>query len=191
MVVNMSVHVTARSTRPTLLDVAAEVLVADPSASLADVAAAASIGRTTLHKQYATRDDLLRAVAHRSIDLWSAAIDDVDRRCRRRAAVARRGDDSDRSAARVPLAQPDLRPCAGDHRTLGRGRGARQGHRPARTGPWRHSHGRTAMVVAAIAVLDRLRRVGVDPVGSSRAAGGYRPRPRRRTCVALARTGRR
>ncbi len=45
-----------------LLDVAAGVLVADPAASLAEVAKAAGIGRTTLHKQYATRDDLLCAV---------------------------------------------------------------------------------------------------------------------------------
>jgi AcrR family transcriptional regulator len=70
----MSVHYLARST---LLDAAAEALVADPAASLAEVAAAAGIGRTTLHKHYATRDDLMRAVAHRAIDLWSAAIDDV------------------------------------------------------------------------------------------------------------------
>ncbi len=73
----MSVHLPSRSTKSTLLDVAAEALVADPAASLADVAAAAGIGRTTLHKHYATRDDLMRAVAHRAIDLWSAAIDDV------------------------------------------------------------------------------------------------------------------
>jgi AcrR family transcriptional regulator len=52
-----------------LLDVAAEVLVANPAAPLAVVAQAAGIGRTTLHKQYATRDDLLLAVAHRSLDL--------------------------------------------------------------------------------------------------------------------------
>jgi AcrR family transcriptional regulator len=69
----MSVHTTG-VTR-TLLDVAAEVLVADPSASLAEVALAAGIGRTTLHKHYATRDDLVRAVGHRAIDLWDAAIE--------------------------------------------------------------------------------------------------------------------
>ncbi len=66
-----------------LLDIVAEVLVADPSASLAEVAEAAGIGRTTLHKQYATRDDLIRAVAHRGIDLFEDAIagvpdDDAD-----------------------------------------------------------------------------------------------------------------
>jgi AcrR family transcriptional regulator len=74
-VVNMSVHPLARNR--TLLDIAAEVLVADPSAALAEVALAAGIGRTTLHKQYATRDDLLRAVGHRALDLWEQAIEGV------------------------------------------------------------------------------------------------------------------
>jgi AcrR family transcriptional regulator len=66
-----------RGTRPPLLDVAAEVLVADPAASLAEVAEAAGIGRTTLHKHYATRDDLLRAVGHRAVDLWQQALAQV------------------------------------------------------------------------------------------------------------------
>jgi AcrR family transcriptional regulator len=57
--------------------VAAEVLVADPAASLAEVAEAAGIGRTTLHKHYATRDDLLRAVGHRAVDLWQQALAQV------------------------------------------------------------------------------------------------------------------
>jgi AcrR family transcriptional regulator len=88
MIVNMTVHSVGaasrpvgttprRTARPSLLDVAAEVLVADPAASLAEVAAAAGIGRTTLHKQYATRDDLLCAVGHRAIDLWELAISEV------------------------------------------------------------------------------------------------------------------
>ena len=64
-----------RRGRPPVLDVAAEVLVADPAASLAEVAAAAGIGRTTLHKHYATREDLLCAVGHRAIDLWQQAVD--------------------------------------------------------------------------------------------------------------------
>jgi AcrR family transcriptional regulator len=77
MLANMSVHNLAalrRGARPSLLDVAAEVLVADPAASLAEVAEAAGIGRTTLHKHYATRDDLLCAVGHRAIDLWEQAV---------------------------------------------------------------------------------------------------------------------
>ena len=73
----MSVHNVAglrRGVRPSLLDVAAGVLVTDPAASLAEVAEAAGIGRTTLHKHYATRDDLLCAVGHRAIDLWEQAV---------------------------------------------------------------------------------------------------------------------
>jgi AcrR family transcriptional regulator len=66
-----------RGTRPSLLDVAAEVLVADPAASLAEVAEAAGIGRTTLHKHYATRDDLLNAVGNRALDLWEQAVAEV------------------------------------------------------------------------------------------------------------------
>jgi AcrR family transcriptional regulator len=61
-----------------LLDVAVEVLVADPSASLAEVAHAAGIGRTTLHKHYATRDELLHAVGHRALDLWEQVIAAAD-----------------------------------------------------------------------------------------------------------------
>lgn len=60
-----------------LLDVAAEVLVADPAASLAEVAEAAGIGRTTLHKHYPTRDDLLRAVGDRALGLWEDAVGEV------------------------------------------------------------------------------------------------------------------
>lgn len=60
-----------------LLDVAAELLVANPSASLAEVAVAAGIGRTTLHKHYATRDELIRAAGHRALDRWEEAIDSV------------------------------------------------------------------------------------------------------------------
>jgi AcrR family transcriptional regulator len=79
---NMSVQVAGitrprRGPGPPLLDVAAQVLVADPAASLAEVAVAAGIGRTTLHKHYATRDDLLRAVGHRAVDLWEQALSQV------------------------------------------------------------------------------------------------------------------
>ncbi len=57
-----------------LLDVVAEVLVADPGASLAEVAEAAGISRTTLHNHYATRNDLLCAVGNRVLDLWEEAV---------------------------------------------------------------------------------------------------------------------
>lgn len=72
----MSVRVLGRRS---LLDVAVEVLVAEPAASLAEVAQAAGIGRTTLHKHYATRDDLIRAVGHRAIDLCEEVIATAER----------------------------------------------------------------------------------------------------------------
>lgn len=62
-----------RVSRPSLLEVAAEVLVAHPTASLATVAEAAGIGRTTLHKHYPTRDALVRAVALRALDACAQA----------------------------------------------------------------------------------------------------------------------
>jgi AcrR family transcriptional regulator len=76
----MDVHKPTARRRPipTLLDIAAEVLVDDPAASLAEVAKAAGIGRTTLHKQYATRDDLIRATAHRACDVWEQAVGTVN-----------------------------------------------------------------------------------------------------------------
>lgn len=58
--------------------------MADPAASLAEVAEAAGIGRTTLHKHYATRDDLMRAVGMRALDRWEQVV-----------AVADQSEDSD------------------------------------------------------------------------------------------------
>ena len=132
----MSVHSAAgpvlrRAARP-LLDVAAAVLVADPAASLAEVAEAAGIGRTTLHKHYATRDDLVRAVGHRAIDLWEQADRHGDRRGRRAAGADRR-DDPQRPAAGLPVADPGLRPRRRDQGPLGGGGGTLPGG--AQAGP--------------------------------------------------------
>lgn len=66
-----------RTVKRPLLDVVAEVLVAQPGASLAEVAEAAGISRTTLHKHYATRDDLVRAVGLRAMEIWEQAVDRV------------------------------------------------------------------------------------------------------------------
>jgi len=65
---------TRRSDDDAVLDVAAATLVADPSAALGAVAAAAGIGRTTLHTKFATRHDLLVAVAERALDLCDEAV---------------------------------------------------------------------------------------------------------------------
>lgn len=63
-----------------LLDTAAAVLCRDSGASLAQVASAAGMSRTTLHRHYATRQDLLRALAHDSLDRVAAAVDGSVRR---------------------------------------------------------------------------------------------------------------
>ena len=57
-----------------LLDVATTVLVTEPGTSLSAVAQAAGVSRTTLHKYFPSRDDLLRAVGERALDLCEAAI---------------------------------------------------------------------------------------------------------------------
>jgi AcrR family transcriptional regulator len=46
-----------------VLDAAVTFLLSNPKASLAEIAAAAGVGRTTLFKRYATRDELEHAVA--------------------------------------------------------------------------------------------------------------------------------
>jgi AcrR family transcriptional regulator len=66
-----------RAVKRPLLDVVAEVLLAQPGASLAEVAHAAGISRTTLHKHYATREELVRAVGLRATEIWEQAVDRV------------------------------------------------------------------------------------------------------------------
>lgn len=60
-----------------LLDVATALLVADPGASLADIAAAAGVSRTTIHNRYPTRQDLLVALALDGMDLVEVAYQDA------------------------------------------------------------------------------------------------------------------
>ncbi|MEJ3652496.1 TetR family transcriptional regulator [Actinomycetes bacterium KLBMP 9759] len=88
----MSVHSRRplRGDRRALLDIAAEVLIADPRASLADVAAAAGVGRTTLHKRYPTREALLVAIGHDSMDRIAEAIDGAGIATAADAAAVRR-----------------------------------------------------------------------------------------------------
>jgi AcrR family transcriptional regulator len=58
-----------------LLQIAVEVLLADPRASLADVAAASGMSRTTLYSRYPTREALLVAVAHDSVEQFEKALE--------------------------------------------------------------------------------------------------------------------
>ncbi len=67
--------VTPEKLRRHLLDTSAEVLCRDSGASLAQVAGAAGVSRTTLHRHYATRQALLRALAHDALDRVAAAVE--------------------------------------------------------------------------------------------------------------------
>jgi AcrR family transcriptional regulator len=63
-------------TRRALLDAAADLLSRDTRASLADVATAAGVGRTTLHRYFATREDLLHALVDEAVGCIADAIAD-------------------------------------------------------------------------------------------------------------------
>jgi AcrR family transcriptional regulator len=58
--------------RDELLDGALRHLNAHPATSLSEVAAAIGVGRATLHRHFATRADLVRAIAERSLDRWES-----------------------------------------------------------------------------------------------------------------------
>lgn len=62
-------------TRRAILDAAMTMLADHPAASMAEIAAAANVGRSTLHRYYPERSDLLRAVAYHVHALSSVAIE--------------------------------------------------------------------------------------------------------------------
>jgi AcrR family transcriptional regulator len=64
----MNESATRTRTRRAILDAAVTVLARDPSASLAEVAAAADVGRTTLHRYFAERSDLMSALAVHTLE---------------------------------------------------------------------------------------------------------------------------
>lgn len=66
------------ATRRRLLDTAAGLLCKHSGASLADVAAAAGVGRTTLHRYFPTRHDLLYALADDALLRVEAAVAAAD-----------------------------------------------------------------------------------------------------------------
>jgi TetR/AcrR family transcriptional regulator, repressor for lfrA len=61
-------------TRRRILDAAVGLLTKDAGASLAEVAAVAGLGRTTVHRYFATRESLLVALGVEAIDRVSEAI---------------------------------------------------------------------------------------------------------------------
>lgn len=64
-------------TRDELLDRAMRHLNADPAAPMADVAAAAGVGRATLHRHFEGRSDLVHAIGARCLDGWERTLADA------------------------------------------------------------------------------------------------------------------
>lgn len=62
-------------TRTAILDAAVERLAADAQASMADVAAAAHVGRTTVHRYFPERADLVLAVVDHVVELSRQAVE--------------------------------------------------------------------------------------------------------------------
>lgn len=62
-------------TRRAILDAAVDVLTADPAASLADIATAAGVGRTTVHRYFPERADLLAALSRVALEQVTEATD--------------------------------------------------------------------------------------------------------------------
>ena len=61
-------------TRRAIIDAAISVLAANPAAPLGDIAEAAGVGRSTLHRHFSERGDLMRAVALHVHEVSTAAI---------------------------------------------------------------------------------------------------------------------
>lgn len=62
------------ATRAEILASAQRHLNVDPGASMAVLAAASGVGRATLHRHFATREDLLHEIGARSLDRWEESL---------------------------------------------------------------------------------------------------------------------
>ena len=77
-------------TRRAILDAAMSVLADNPSAPLSDIAAAAEVGRSTVHRYFAERTELIKALAVHVHALSSAAIEAAEPTCGPPIAALRR-----------------------------------------------------------------------------------------------------
>lgn len=59
-----------------IVDAAARILAARPRASMQEIASAAGLHRATVHRHFATRDELVEAVRERALDEFAAVIGD-------------------------------------------------------------------------------------------------------------------
>ena len=71
----MTESATRTRTRQAILAAAVTVFARDPSAALGEVAAAAGVGRTTLHRYFAERSDLLSALVVHVLEQVAAAME--------------------------------------------------------------------------------------------------------------------
>lgn len=62
-------------TREEILSAAQRRLNEEPTSSMADIAAAAGIGRATLHRHFSGREELLTEIGERSLDRWAQRLD--------------------------------------------------------------------------------------------------------------------
>jgi AcrR family transcriptional regulator len=65
-------------TRRAILGAAASVLARDRGATLADIADAADVGRTTLHRYFPDRQELIDAVVEDSLEALEEAVEDAE-----------------------------------------------------------------------------------------------------------------
>lgn len=63
------------STRDAIVEAAFSVFSKNPSASLSEVAERAGVGRATLHRQFASREDLIRALAQIASEEMDVAVE--------------------------------------------------------------------------------------------------------------------
>ena len=78
------------TSRDAIIEAAFDVFARDPRASLAAVAARAGVGRATLHRYFANRDDLVRALALIAIEEMDEAAETASENAASTSAALRR-----------------------------------------------------------------------------------------------------
>lgn len=67
----------SKRNRESVIDAAMEVIAAEPGASMAAIAEHSGLGRTTVYRHFATRDELLRAIYERAVREATEATSEV------------------------------------------------------------------------------------------------------------------